>query len=193
MSSRQGPGPADGAIVVLTGPPGSGKTTTALALASTSKRPAVHLHADDFWDRILSGRIDPWLPQSHDQNETVIDALAAAAAAYARGGFLVVVDGIVGPWFLGRFRALGLPLSYVVLRAPLATALARIAAREAAGPDAVKGDRDDIAGLHRQFADLGALERCVVDVAGLTPEQTLVAVKAVLASGKGRVRFEKDA
>ena len=34
----------------------------------------------------------------------VVDAIVAAAAAYARGGYDVVVDGVIGPWFLPPFR-----------------------------------------------------------------------------------------
>ena len=36
----------------------------------------VHLHSDDFWHYIRQGRIAPYLPQAHQQNQTVIDALA---------------------------------------------------------------------------------------------------------------------
>src|SRR5438128_897507 len=45
----------------------------------------------------------PWMPQSHQQNTVVIDALSEAAARYARGGFPVIVDALVGPWFLEPF------------------------------------------------------------------------------------------
>ncbi len=51
------------------------------------------------------------------RNQVVVDALAAAARAYARGGYFVVLDGIIGSWFLERVRiAMDVPLHYVVLR-----------------------------------------------------------------------------
>jgi hypothetical protein len=59
----------------------------------------------------------------------VLEAIVAAVVAYARGGYDVVVDGIVGPWFLPPFDKLvrqdGLAVSNVVLRPDLETALAR--------------------------------------------------------------------
>ncbi|MFJ2837769.1 hypothetical protein ACIO52_20645 [Nocardia sp. NPDC087230] len=36
----------------------------------------------------------------------MIEAIVAAVEAYSRGGYDVVVDGIVGPWFLPPLRAL---------------------------------------------------------------------------------------
>ena len=41
-----------------------------------------------------------------EQNLVVIEAFLEAAKRYARGGYDVIVDGIVGPWFLGPWRAL---------------------------------------------------------------------------------------
>ena len=46
------------------------------------------------------GAIPPHLPESNEQNLVVIEAFLEAAKRYVRGGYDVIVDGIVGPWFL---------------------------------------------------------------------------------------------
>ena len=51
-------------------------------------------------DRQYPGAIPPHLPESNEQNLIVIEAFLEAAKRYARGGYDVIVDGIVGPWFL---------------------------------------------------------------------------------------------
>jgi len=132
----------------------------------------VHLHADDFWHYICQGRIAPYLPQAHQQNQTVIDALAQAASAYAAGGFQVICDGIVGPWFIDVFRiaatARVIPLHYVILRPDQATALRRAVSRT----DHVLTDPEPIRSLHRQFTDIGAYEKHVLDSTRLSPQAT---------------------
>jgi hypothetical protein len=72
----------------------------------------VHLHADDFRHFIKNGAVAPYLPEAHAQNIVVADILARAAEGYAKGGYFVVVDGIIGPWFLEPFKALAVPLHY---------------------------------------------------------------------------------
>jgi len=72
-------------VIVLTGAPGAGKSTVARQLADRLL-PSVHLHCDDFWHYIRQGRIAPYLREAHQQNQTVIDALAHAALTYAALG-----------------------------------------------------------------------------------------------------------
>ena len=56
-----------GEVPILTGPPGSGKTTTARAIAGAPGCTKVHLPADDFWHFIRQGAILPWLPAAREQ------------------------------------------------------------------------------------------------------------------------------
>ena len=161
-------------IVILTGPPGAGKSTIANALVKTFDSPGVHLQADDFWHFIKQGYIPPYLPEAHNQNGVVIDALASTTRCYARAGYFVVVDGVIGPWFLGRFRKIvGTTLHYVVLRPDFETTMARAQAR----PDSALKEREAIENLYKQFAALGNLERHVVDTSTHLVIATLDAVR----------------
>ncbi|MBO0726957.1 MAG: AAA family ATPase [Blastocatellia bacterium] len=173
-----------GEILILSGPPGAGKSTIADALATSRHIPAVHIHSDDFWHFIKSGWIAPYLPESNAQNQVVIDAIMAAAHIYAKGGYLVVVDGIFGPWFLDRVRtATGVPLHYVVLRPDLKTALARARGRAS---DGLK-EGGPIRGLHEQFTNLGDLESHALDTTALSIPATLNAVMELVATGSARL------
>jgi len=170
-------------ILILSGPPGAGKTTTAQALADMASVPAVHLHADDFWRFIRRGAVPPYLPEAQRQNEVVIDVLTRAADGYAAGGYFVIVDGIIGPWFLEPFRALRAPTHYIVLRPPLAAAIERCRLR---GGDTLT-DPGPIAALHEQLGSLGELERHVLETDGQSRQDTLRAVAEALESSAFRL------
>ena len=178
----------NGEVIILTGPPAAGKTTVATLLATDASAPTVHLTTDLFYRSIRTGFILPFLPEAQHQNVVVVDAIVGTVVTFARGGYDVVVDGIVGPWFLAPFRAAAerdqLAMSYVVLRPALDITLSR--ASERAGPEL--RDVDAITGLHAAFARLGDLEDHAVDTGDLDAAQTAAEVRRVLATGKYRLR-----
>lgn len=168
---------SDGEVVIVSGPPGSGKTTVSSALASGCER-GVHLESDWFFRSIRSGFVAPWLPEAHSQNAAVMVVAADAVAAYADAGYTVVWDGIVGPWFLDRIvQRLGarkIRVQYLVLRPRRDTMLERVRGRDDTA------ETTDAEALYDQFADLGELEPHVVS-SDAPAEQVIEACKAALA------------
>lgn len=170
-------------VVVLAGPPGAGKSTIAGEIARRQAK-AVHLHTDDFWCNIVSGAIPPYESASDAQNQTVMEVIAKAAFTYAAGGFMTVVDGVVGPWMLGHFltQALEFPdvaIDYVVLRPHRDITLARAQARTASSSLVEEGPA---LAMWDQFADLGTLNRHVLDT---SDEDTTISAERVAAAVSG--------
>ena len=171
------------ALRLVSGPPGAGKSTISRLLATRHAR-GVHLHADDFWRYVVSGFVEPWLPGSSAQNVVVMSAVVAAAVRFANADYDTFVDGVIGPWFLDPFahaaRDEGLALDYVVLRPAREVAVRRAVARGQGG----LAEETPVRHMHAQFADLGALERHVLDTSALSPEETADAVARGLAEGR---------
>jgi predicted kinase len=176
--------PADQPILILTGPPGVGKTTVAEILVARWPR-TVHLESDVFFRFIRSDYVEPWKAESHEQNRVVMDIVGDAAVAYAAAGYRTVVDGIVIPgWFLeplrDRLRGAGHPVAYAVLRAPLSVCTARVQSREGLPPV----DSGALAQIWESFSDLGDLERHVLDVGDKEPGEAADLVARSLADGQ---------
>ncbi|MFI5028951.1 MAG: AAA family ATPase [Solirubrobacterales bacterium] len=170
-------------ILIVTGPPGVGKTTAAGILAARWDR-AVHLEADAFFRFIRGGYVEPWRPESHPQNQAVMRIVAGAAAGYTDAGYFTIVDGIVIPgWFFEPLREAlgdaGHAVAYAVLRAPLEVCLARGRSREGEMPV----DAGAIEQLWRSFADLGDLEENALDVGGMDAEEVSGQLAERLAGG----------
>jgi predicted kinase len=179
VTSAPGGEPSAASLIVVTGPPGAGKTTVSRLVADRFEA-AVHLHADDFWSYIRRGRRAPWLPEAAEQNRVVVGTVGMAAAGYARGRYQVVLDGVLGPWLLDTLlscpRAAGMGAHYVVLRPSEAVVLQRAGGRDA---DALR-DAGPLLHMYREFCDLGPFERHVIDSSAQTAETTAAAVLAAV-------------
>jgi len=136
-------------LIVVTGPPGAGKTTVARALSGLFELSAL-VSGDQFFAFIDQGYIAPWTAAAHHQNEIVIGAAAAAAGRLATGGYTVIYDGVIGPWFLEAFGvAAGLAsLHYAILLPPEELCLERIQSRTGHG----FRDRGAARHMYREFA-----------------------------------------
>lgn len=167
-----------GRIVVITGTPGTGKTTTASILARESSLiKSVHMHTDDFYHYLSKGAIPPYLPESQEQNLIVIEAFLEAAKRYVRGGYDVIVDGIIGPWFLDPWVKTvqdNYEIHYIILRAGKEETIKRAIRRE-------KLDRETnmelVEIMWEQFHDLDYYEPNVIDTTDLSIEETVSIIK----------------
>jgi hypothetical protein len=146
------------------------------------------VRGDDFFAFVSAGWIEPWLPEAHRQNEVVLGAAAAAAGRFVAGGYTVVYDGVVGPWFLPTFApATGLDeFAYAVLLPPEDVCVSRVGTRTGHGFT----DSDAARHMYRQFADAGVEERHVLRTDPAPPSQ--LATEILERLERGLLRHRQD-
>jgi cytidylate kinase len=147
-------------LLIITGPPGAGKSTVARLVADLLE-PSALVPGDSFFGFVARGYIDPWLPESHEQNTVVTEASARATSVFARGGFATIFDGMVGPWFLPTFleHADLDAVHYAVLLPSVETCVARV--RERVDHDF--RDEDVTRQMHAAFTNAGIDTRSLLD------------------------------
>lgn len=168
-----------GELIVVTGPPGAGKTTVARSLAAGFDRSAL-VAGDDFFGFISRGFIAPWLPEAHAQNEVVISSAASAAGRLATGGYTVVYDGVIGPWFLPAFTAAtGLDLlHYLVLLPTEQCCVHRVRSRVGHGFTDIEATRR----MYHQFSSAQINPRHVIADPPAEPDATAAVIREQLTS-----------
>lgn len=171
-----------GRIIIITGSPGTGKTATASIVAQKSDlEKSVHMHTDDFYDYLSKGAIPPHLPQSNTQNLIVIEAFLEAAKRFACAGYDVVVDGIVGPWFLEPWKNVvqeGYEVHYIILSADKKTTMNRAIERS-------KLDRQTnielVETMWTQFNSLNEYKHYALETTGLTVDETVRMIRETVS------------
>lgn len=177
-------GPVSG-LLVISGPPGAGKSTVAAAVAERLQ-PCALVGADAFF-AFLRGGIEPWTVEADEQNGIVIRATSAAAGRFAEG-MPTVYDGVVGPWFLEELLAgTGLAdLDYAVLLPSVDVCLQRVAGRRNHGFTDAGATRH----MHDQFASVSIQGRHRFDSAA--PIDQLVD-QVLAARSAGTLRWSSGA
>lgn len=155
------------------------------SLAPILARAAEHsvlVEGDSFFGFLATGAVDPWLPASHDQNTVVTRAAAAAAGAFALGGYATVYDGVVGPWFLPTFGASTHleHLDYVILLPSVDICVRRVATRRDHGFT----DEPAMRKMHEEFASARIAERHVLRDPPEDPAEVAVLIESARAAGR---------
>lgn len=131
-------------VILLSGPPGAGKTTVAAELVKISPEPIACIEGDKFWSFFAKG----WEDMVKGVNfKTAMRSMISAAVPFAINGYETIVDFSIPPWYLEAACKITssrkVPMHYVVIR-PDRDICAGRAAKRAEGAMKDYGYYDDL-------------------------------------------------
>ncbi|MBN3857287.1 hypothetical protein G3N59_28265 [Paraburkholderia sp. Ac-20340] len=164
-----------GRIIVISGPPGSGKTAVTKALIPLLPQPVACIEGDRFWKFIVK----PDARERHDNFRTIIRSMTAACLPFARSDFQVVLDFSIPPAMLDTLRTIvkDIPLHYVLLRPGIETCALRASRRDAGKI----GDYETLRGFYTLFA--GEAANHAISDESATPDAIAAHIVSGLAAG----------
>lgn len=166
-------------LVILTGPPNAGKSSTAEALCDRYDR-MLHIDVGALRGFLRMGRLRPWdaSPSGRRQRELLIASACDMAHRFLDAGYGVVIDDVVTPDDLPAYRQALADRSAAAHLVVLLPALAVILSREGQRPtEWHRGGRLEI--LHEQLSQWNAV--AVLDPGDLPPELIADRVMALVA------------
>ena len=164
-------------VLVLTGPPAVGKSTTARAVATARQRCA-YVDVDDIRLLVVAGGAAPWDgDEGRRQQDLGVRNACALASGFVTADIEVVVADVLTRETLPLYREL-LPGCVVVrLTVPLEEARRRAATRQVWLTD------EEFGALHRADAAAHLAADHTLDVRDLTPQQQSAVVDQLWARG----------
>jgi adenylate kinase family enzyme len=171
---------AVGELVIVTGPPGAGKSTVCDLLAEKFDS-SVLVPGDWFFGLWRRGAIDPWLPEARVQASVAGNAAATTAGTFARSDCWVVYDGVVRPYEVAAFvTAAGIATAhYVVILPSVTMCVERVASRGGHGFTSADATR----AMHKDFSDAELPARHLIADPGAKPDNLAEIILSGLNDG----------